>query len=62
MVHHFPHEVDVGHEDGGVALAEEEGQPLEAQLELLVFGGAHVLCEKPLAPTVLAAKGLPFWR
>ena len=45
MVHHFPHEVDVGHEDGGVALAEEEGQPLEAQLELLVFGGAHVLCE-----------------
>ena len=45
MVHHFPHEIDVGHEDGGVALAEEEGQPLEAQLELLVLGSAHVFGE-----------------
>ena len=45
MVHHFPHEIDVGHEDGGVALFEEEGESLEAGFKVLVFCGAHVFCK-----------------
>ena len=45
MVHHFSHEVDVGHEDRGVALSEEEGQALEAAFELFLLGLAHVLCQ-----------------
>lgn len=33
----------MGHEDGGVALLEEQAEALQAQLELLVLGHAHVV-------------------
>ena len=43
MVHHPPHEVDVGHEDAGISLAEEMADAQEALLEGLALGKAHAL-------------------
>ena len=37
MIHHFSHEVDIGHEDGRVALLEEEAKSLKTSLKLFVL-------------------------
>lgn len=41
MVHHFPHEVDVGHEHVRVSLSEEMVDSEEALLERLALGVTH---------------------
>jgi hypothetical protein len=45
VVHHFPHEVDVDHEGGAVALPEEVVHSQQAVLELWALCDAHDGCE-----------------
>ncbi len=45
MIHHFTHQIHVGHEHSSVTLLEEPTHALKAFLELLPLCHSHLLCQ-----------------